>query len=128
MDPARPPSYVLPSPSNPFHRIAQSQRDAFEPLPTYSYPHRRRRLSTANRSNHSRTPRAEHVIPLTTNDASHRSWAQMKIQSSAKSASHIPSFRPGDEIVGFVELDLPREKSITSITITVSSPTFFCLF
>jgi hypothetical protein len=130
MDYARPPAYVPPSPSNPFHSISQAHRAREqEPLPTYSRPSTRqgqgrRRPQTAHGHSHrSRAPCAEHVIPLTVTDPSlapSRSWALLRIQSSAKSRHHTPSYRPGDEVVGFLELELPREKSITGIHVTVS--------
>jgi len=49
----------------------------------------------------------------------------LRIQSSAKSRHHTPSYRPGDEIVGFLELDLPREKSITGIQVALRGYTTF---
>lgn len=128
MEAAHPPAYVPPSPSNPFHGIANSQSGAFEPLPSYSRPatrdghHGRRRPQTSHGTHRSRPACAEHVIPITSTDPTQvhaRSWALLRLQSSAKSKSHTPSYRPGDEVVGFVELDLPREKSITNITINV---------
>jgi hypothetical protein len=105
---------------------AQAQRGMVESLPAYSRPahgHGRRRPHTAQgHYQRTRAPGAEHVIPLTVSDstqANARSWAELKFQSSAKSRSHTPLFHPGDEIVGFLELDLLKEKSIGGININV---------
>jgi len=129
-----PPAYSPPSLSGPVHLVGEAQQ-ALEPLPTYSRPSRvipstregrgRRRPQNAHNSQRPRSRRVDHVVPMTITDPTQSrssSWALLKFKSSAKSKNNIPCFHPGDEVVGSVELDLPREKSISSVTIAVCSP------
>lgn len=59
----------------------------------------------------------EHIYSLTT--SRDVAWAKLKVRSRARSPSHLPSFFEGEELSGEVHLDLEREDSIKSISVSV---------
>jgi hypothetical protein len=83
---------------------------------------RRRPQTVLSGYQRSMAPNVEHMIPLAATDPTEknaRSWAQLWIHSFAPSEGQTPLFHPGDEVTGFVELDLQKQKCIGEIRISV---------
>ena len=65
----------------------------------------------------------EHVYSLTT--SKDVPWVKLKVNSRARSPSHLPSFFEGEGVSGVVQLSLEREDSLKAISVTVGTHSFF---
>jgi len=101
--------------------VPEDVYDSDEALPAFpDPPSYTRGNQTARRRRQIRhSPRSEHAF--TFRDTREHAWAILRVQSSATSSTHQPVYRPGDEICGFVDLDLTKEKSIQAINASVRS-------
>lgn len=64
------------------------------------------------------TPRTEHQYSLNTSKGV--PWITLKLSSKAKSSAHLPAFFEDEPISGIVLLNLDKEESIKSISVSVS--------
>jgi hypothetical protein len=90
---------------------------AFSNPPDYSSSRRHAVLGAANRRRY--RPPKDHRFSYY--DASQHPWAHLRIKSPPlKSKSPLPTYRPGDEVIGSIDLDLRKEKMIMGIEVSVS--------
>jgi len=62
-------------------------------------------------------PQVEHAYHLT--NSKNKPWATLKLRSSAKSPSLIPTFFQHEDIVGSLELNLDKVETISAVTVTL---------
>ncbi|KAF7312490.1 hypothetical protein MIND_00262700 [Mycena indigotica] len=80
-------------------------------LPAYSAQQHRPRTASA-----AREP-TEHLFEL--KDKKQRAWATLKLNSSARSSSSLPTFLEGENLQGSVSLDLSHRENILGVTIQI---------
>lgn len=71
----------------------------------------------------SRPPRRElavHTFEL--KDSKGRPWLTLAVSSRAPSSACLPHFYEGDQVRGFVNLNLEKETQVKSVTVMVSDP------
>lgn len=91
---------------------------SFSDLPDYTSSRRRSVLAAAGGRRRHRPPRDHRFAYY---DSNNHPWAQLRLKSPAlKSKSPLPTYRPGDDVTGSVDLDLRKEKMVKAIELTVS--------
>jgi hypothetical protein len=60
----------------------------------------------------------EHVFEI--KDKKKKAWATLKLKSSARASTSLPTFLEGDKITGSVTLDLGSSEKILGVSVLVS--------
>jgi hypothetical protein len=71
--------------------------------------------------------RSQHHYTLTNGNDSDHPWLTLILTSRSPKTKYLPMFIGRDDVIGSIELDLPRPETIRDVTVTVcilSFPTF----